>query len=59
MAPCQTPMLELDSVFSDGHSLITITLILSQKLAPSKTEQSISVKKQKLPKDKKILFVQN
>ena len=53
-------ILELDSLFSDGHSLITTTLNFSQKLAPCKSKKTRNSKrKPKLPEDKKILFIQN
>ena len=53
-------ILELDSLFSDGHSLITTTLNFSQKLAPCITKKTRNSKrKPKLPEDKKMLFIQN
>ena len=33
-------ILELDSLFSDGHSLITTTLSFSQKIAPARNERN-------------------
>ena len=53
-------ILELESLFSDGHSLITTTLNFSQRLATSKIKKTRSSKrKPKLHEDKKILFIQN
>ena len=50
-------ILELDSLFSDGHSLIITTLSFSQKIAPERNQSRKT--KPKLPEDKKVLFVQN
>ena len=53
-------ILELDSLFSDGHSLTITTLSFSQKIAPAQNERNQSRQtKPKLPEDKKVLFVQN
>ena len=53
-------ILEVDSLFSDGHSLITTTLSFSQELAPTKNKRNKNRKKRpKLPASKTALFVQN
>ena len=44
-------ILELDSLFSDGHSLIITTLSFSQKIAPERNQSRKT--KPKLPEDKK------
>ena len=51
-------ILELDSLFSDGHSLITTTLSFSKELAPTKNKKNKSRKKRpKLPASKTaVLF---
>lgn len=53
-------ILELDSLFSDGHSLVSTTCQFQQTLAATnKTLKQVKRKKPKLPADKKIAFVQN
>ena len=53
-------ILELDSIFSDGHSLITTTLSLEQKLASTRDTVNHGRKSRpKLPVSKQTLFVQS
>ena len=53
-------ILEHDSLFSGGHSLITTTLSFSKELAPTKNKKNKSRKyRPKLPASKTALFVQN
>ena len=52
-------ILELDSIFSDGHSLITTTLSFEQKLASTRDTVNHGRRRPKLPASKQTLFVQS
>ena len=53
-------ILELDSIFSDGHSLITTSLSFEQKLASTRDTVNHGRKSRpKLPASKQTLFVQS